>query len=116
MGKLENHQKLELALADITKLINSRCTIWEGNTSGKKRPLQSQRAEAIESYLKQVVHKGQGHIKALTIAAEYHGWGNVSGSHLIRSWVQAWVSERDLPDSSCSFHAKTQSFLSDPVI
>ena len=114
--RAENRQKLESALKDITKLISSHHTEWEGNKTGQKRPLQSRRAEAIESHLKQVIRSGHGHMKASTVAAEYHGWGKTSGPHLIRSWVKAWVDARQLPDSSRGFHAKMESFLSDPIV
>ena len=74
----ERQEKLEKALTDIEKLINSkRRTVEMGHTS-----LQDFRARAIQSYLRMVVINKRKAIAASRIAAESQGFTMVQFTYV----------------------------------
>ncbi|KIL57051.1 hypothetical protein M378DRAFT_33779, partial [Amanita muscaria Koide BX008] len=109
----EKRQKeLEEGLEDINKLIKSKRDIFDAGTAG----LQSYRARAIQGFLKMVVHNGRKAFDASECAAESQGFAAKWGGRMVRSWVQRWLKDRELPMSLKGNHAKTFSLLDDPAI
>jgi hypothetical protein len=79
--------------------------------------LQATRARAMASYLHMVVKNGRAKMIASSLAAECHGFARNWGGRNICLWIQDWIKNRKLPDSSKrGCHAKTFSFLSDPAV
>jgi len=87
---------LQSALVDIEKLIRSQKTKFESGVCG----LQSYWAQAIESYLRLVVEKGQKGIPASKTAAEGLGFARGWGGQQVRRWVHVWLNDQDLQSPS----------------
>ena len=63
-----------------------------------------------------VVNNKRNHTDASVIVAEASKWSKAWGSQLLQAWVRIRVESRQLLSSARGSHAKTWSFLSDPII
>jgi hypothetical protein len=116
LRKKQREEEAQKSLKDITRLLNSKKTEWDGSKVVSGRSLQAQRAQAIEAVLKMVVNDKERLMMAAQIAARYHSWSVAWSCRLVCRWTREWMKTRELPTSSCGFHGKTWSFLSDPTV
>lgn len=99
-------------LVDIEKLIQSWKTKLEGGVHG----LQSYQAQAIESYLRLVIERGQKGITASETAAEGLSFARGGRGRQVQWWVHVWLNDQDLPKSEQGCHIKVKSLFEDPSI
>lgn len=104
--------ELREAKALLQKIIKSSKFTFEAGNHG----LQAKRARAIMNHLDLVTKRGYGWMKASETAALVQGFAKGWGSRLVRKWSRAWVTKRDLPESSRGIHVKTYTIFQEPGV
>ena len=75
------------ALKEIEKLLNAKCSPFEGGHCG----LQAPRVRAIHGYLHMVMRNGHRQVDASEKAAETQGFAPRWGGRQVCAWVNSWV-------------------------